>query len=151
MSDNFFRYQRRVLGILLAWGAGSILITPLALFRRDPFWRQFGVQAFTWGAIDAALAVFGRRSAARKAAQHERGELSAADARREAAKFRRILLVNAGLDVLYIASGLWTARRFRDRRDRQGLGIGIAVQGVFLLVYDAALAWDVGRRLSRDR
>ncbi|MCG8348682.1 MAG: hypothetical protein MI924_13005 [Chloroflexales bacterium] len=151
MSDNFFRYQQRVLGILLAWGVGNALIAPLALFRRDPFWRQFGMQAFTWGAIDAALAVSGRRSAAHKAEQHERDELSAADARREAAQFRRILLVNAGLDVLYVASGLWTARRFRDRRDRQGIGMGIAVQGAFLLVYDVALAWDVGRRLNRDR
>lgn len=146
MPDNFYRYQRRTGGALLAWGLGNMLLGPLALFSRDAFWRQFGLQAFAWGAIDAALAFFGRRSAARKAERYAAAELDAATAHQDAAQFRRILLVNAGLDVLYIGSGAWTAWAFRDRPDRRGIGLGIVFQGLFLLVYDLLLADDVARR-----
>lgn len=146
VTDHFFAYQRRMLGILLAWGLGNMLLGVLAWAIRDPLVRQFGVQALVWGAIDAALALFGRRSARRKAAAYERGDLDNADMLREAANMRRILLVNAGLDVGYIVGGVWVMRRFHARRDRRGMGLGILVQGAFLLVYDSLLARDISRR-----
>lgn len=146
MTDNFFRYQHDVLGTLLRWGVGSAVGGPLAMVVPSPFWRQFGLQAFTWGAIDTLLAIAGRRGARVKAVRYEEGELDDAAVEQEAEKFRTILLVNAGLDLAYITSGLWTAAAFPDRPDRRGLGLGIALQGFFLLAYDAALAYDVKRR-----
>jgi hypothetical protein len=147
VAESFYDYQRRRLGILLAWGLGSMLAGPLALLSRDALWRQFGVQTFSWGAIDALLAFFGRRGARRNAARRERDELSPADELREARRFRAILLLNAGLDVLYIAGGAALAWRQR-RRDRRGMGLGIIPQGAFLLAYDCLLAREVGRRFG---
>ena len=146
MADDFFTYQRRRLGILLVWGAGSMLFGPLALLSRDALWHQFGIQAFSWGAIDALLAFFGRRGAMSKAVLRAQGLIAEADEKREARRFRSILLLNAGLDVLYIIGGAALAWRQWDRRDRRGMGLGIIPQGVFLLLFDSLLAREVRRR-----
>jgi len=145
MHETFFVYQRRALRPLLVWGIGSSVLGAL-LAPFAGFWRQFGLQAFAWGAIDLGLAIAGRRSALLKAEALASHALDETAERSEAERFRTILLVNAGLDLLYIAAGVWTARAFRDRPERRGLGLGIAVQGLFLLLFDALLARDVERR-----
>jgi hypothetical protein len=102
------------------------------------------VQAIVWGAIDAALAWFGRRGARDKISR------GAKDDPRQARRFRTILLINAGLDVGYVAGGWALLRGARGRDERTGMGLGIIIQGLFLLVYDSVLAWMVGRRVVRD-
>jgi hypothetical protein len=134
-DDTFFHFQERALGVLWAWGIGSVIVGAPALLSRRPALCQAGLQAVAWGAIDAALAWFGRRGARAKIAQ------AAPDALVQARRFRTILLVNAGLDIGYVAGGLALARRARGRPDRVGMGWGIAVQGLFLLIFDSLLAW----------
>jgi hypothetical protein len=53
---------------------------------------------------------------------------------------RTVLLVNAGLDVGYVAGGVAMARR-----GRPGDGLAIAGQGLFLLWLDLRHAGRVGR------
>ncbi len=149
-QSNFFVYQRRALRPLLRWGIGSSLIGAVLLLVPRPFWRQFGLQAVSWGMIDVVLAIVGRRQALVRAEQLASGALDESAAEREAAAFERILLINAGLDVGYIAAGGFTAARFADRPDRRGLGLGILVQGLFLLLFDALVARDVRRRFRHD-
>lgn len=144
--SNFFAYQRQALLPLLRWGIGSSLIGAVLLLTPRPFWRQFGLQAVSWGVIDVLLAIAGRRQALLRAEQFAAGALDETDTEREATNFERILLVNAGLDVGYIAAGGFTAARFADRPDRQGLGWGILVQGLFLLIFDARVARNVRQR-----
>jgi hypothetical protein len=143
---NFFVYQRRALTPLLRWGIGSSLLGAGLLLVPRPFWRQFGLQAVSWGVIDVLLAMFGRRQALVRAEQFAGGTLDESDAEREAANFERMLLINAGLDVGYIAAGGLTAAVFAGHPDRRGLGMGILVQGLFLLLFDALLARDVRQR-----
>jgi hypothetical protein len=145
-NADFFEYQERQLGILKAWGLGSVVVGLASLPVPEPRTRQAGLQALTWGAIDAALALFGRRGARRKAQQARQGELDRAAIARERRTFRRILLINSALDVGYMLGGLWLLRTAGERRERQGMGLGIMVQGLFLFIYDALLARDVGRR-----
>jgi hypothetical protein len=114
-----------------------------ALLSRDQRIRQAGIQAIVWGAIDAALAWFGRRGARDKIGQ------GANDGLCQARRFRLILLINAGLDLGYVAGGAALLRGARGRDERVGTGWGIIVQGLFLLIYDSALAWMVGRWVAR--
>ncbi|NWF81974.1 MAG: hypothetical protein HXY37_18315 [Chloroflexi bacterium] len=145
MHENFFVYQRRALRPLLAWGIGSSLLgTALLPFRGAA--RHFGIQAVAWGVIDVLLAMAGRRRALLRAEALAAHQLDEAVAAREAEQFERILRFNAGLDLLYIAAGLVTALRFASRPDRRGLGAGIAVQGVFLLLFDLLLAREVEQK-----
>ncbi|HMQ30673.1 MAG TPA: hypothetical protein PKD53_08075 [Chloroflexaceae bacterium] len=148
MEDNFFAYQRRALRPLLAWGIGSSVGGALMLLVPGAA-RHFGVQAAAWGVIDVLLAIAGRRRALLKAEELAHGDLDEAAAAREAEGFQRLLALNAWLDLLYIAAGLAVAARWRDRPDRRGLGLGVAVQGLFLLVFDALLARDIDRRFLR--
>lgn len=146
MEHNFFTYQRRRLRTLLGWGIGSTLTGLPLLLSRRPFWRNTGLQAIGWGMIDAILALIGSANARRNAVRMEMGELDLHDAEEEARKFQRILWINAGLDLLYIGGGLELARRSSGQPARRGTGVGIAVQGLFLLLFDSLLAREVDRR-----
>jgi hypothetical protein len=138
----FFHFQLRALRALLGWGAGSVLVGAALLPWRNPTWKFFGFQMIGWGAVDAALALAGRRGAQ---ARINRG---AADAIEQARRFRVIVLVNALLDVGYIVGGIELIRRARGRASWAGTGAGIVVQGAFLLLFDSILAWLTGRWIS---
>lgn len=130
---NIWQFQEHVSRRLLIWSGFSIL-GGLFLLQVNKFWRGFGTQAITWGAIDAGIAFTGRWMAQRRqttlpdAIQPERLE-------KESSNLRRLLWINAGLDVFYVVGGLAWSRRAKDDFQR-GNGWGILVQGAFLLIFD---------------
>jgi hypothetical protein len=133
--------QTRLSRHLLVWSALSIATGAFLLFA-PPFWQGVGVQALVWGTIDAAIALFGLRALRRRRARagaHEPHALS-----HEARNLRRLLLVNAGLDVLYVGAGVAVLNGFASDFAR-GNGVGIIVQGGFLLLFDAFYALKVQR------
>jgi hypothetical protein len=138
-DTTFFHFQLRALQALLGWGVGSVLVGIALLPWRAPTLRFFGIQMIGWGAIDAALAIAGRRGA------QARIDQGADNAPEQTRRFRLIVLVNALLDVGYILGGLALIRRARGRPSWAGSGAGIAVQGAFLLLFDSILAWLTGR------
>jgi len=128
---------------LLTWSLGSVLVGLVLVLVGDAWWRGVGIQALVWGAIDGAIAIGGILSARRGAARG--AGVPGADAR-EAAKLRRLLLVNGGLDVLYIAAGLVLAGPIAAGDPfLAGNGWGVVLQGAFLLVFDVAHAQRVPR------
>ena len=148
-TKTFFAQQHELLGGLLGWGVGSIVIGAGLLGDHSPVGRQIGLQALTWGAIDALLAWAGRRGA------RQRSELALSDRPdpdelKAAASFERLVAINAGLDLLYIVGGSRLARTADPRR--RGVGLGILPQGGFLLIYDLSLlAWVRRWRVRYDR
>lgn len=144
-TRSFWELQQLLLAPLLAWGIGSVAVGAGLATARSTVVRHIGFQAVAWGGIDAALAWNGRR-AARQNAQTSLGQQRDPAAMKAAQQLRTILAVNVGLDVLYIAGGAWLRRQ--PRPDRQGMGIGIIVQGAFLLIYDAVLTWLVQRWIT---
>lgn len=127
---NSEQFQRTVSNRLLLWSILSIAGGALLQAARAPFWRAFGQQAIGWGAIDAALAIFGRRGLEKKVQRGYPPTEAASDLR----NLRRILWVNTGLDVLYMLGGLALLRR--DDETQRGHGAGILVQGLFLFKFD---------------
>jgi hypothetical protein len=117
----------------------------------SPFWRGFGAQAVGWGLVDAAIALLGRWvSQRRRAALTDSGgdPLSPDVLERQARNLRRLLWVNTGLDVLYVAGGLALAMAgircsgpsLAGMRAMavswRGHGWGIVAQGGFLFFFD---------------
>lgn len=100
----------------------------------------FARQAIGWGAVDLAIAAWGRARSRTVA----RDGLDAAAALARARRMSRITGVNALADVGYVASGLALA----SRPGRRGDGVGVVVQGLALLVLDVRHA-TAFRRLSR--
>jgi hypothetical protein len=106
-------------------------------------WTAFGIQALAWGAVDALIALVGLW-----ATQRRRAQLADPAAPRRLAQeertLRRLLWINTGLDVLYVAAGLAISLTLgsTDRR-WQGHGWGIMVQGAFLFIFDLVHAQRV--------
>ena len=115
MSD----VEVRLTQVLGTWAAGSVTAGALLARRRPGFARQTAA----WGLVDGAIALVGSRRRA------SRGPT-------DPARLRRVLLVNAGLDVGYLAAGAWLVRDGRWRGD----GAAVLVQGAFLLLLDGAAA-----------
>lgn len=124
------QFQRTVSNRLLQWSVLSIAVGLFLQLTRSPFWRAFGQQAIGWGAIDAALALLGRRGLEQKV---QRG-YPPTEAAKDLHNLRRILWFNTGLDVLYMLGGLALFRR--DDEVQRGHGAGIMFQGLFLFKFD---------------
>ena len=120
----------RTLAVL---GASSVVIGGLvAVASSHPGRRAFGQQSAAWGAINLGIAGFGAwRSQAHPA---------------QAAGLRRTLLVNAGLDVVYVAAGAHVAHHRTTFGDRvapdaaRGHGLAVVGQGLALMALDLTYA-----------
>ena len=107
---------------LFLWGALSTIGGVILQFSRRPFWIGVGQQAIGWGLIDTLIALAAGRSASRSFSGQT---------------LRRILLINAGLDVLYMLGGFLFARTKGAADDKlRGQGWGIVLQGLFLFKFD---------------
>lgn len=116
-----------------AWGTASVVGgSLLAAAGRGRGIAAFGQQSAQWGAINALIAGVGAWRARTSAPNPSR--------------LRTVLLVNAALDVGYIAVGIAMARgtlTFGGRIVPQtalGHGSAVVVQGAGLLVIDTAAA-----------
>lgn len=121
-------------------GAAVVAGGVLAVAGRTPPVRAFGLQTAGWGAVDLAIAVLGSLTP-------DSGP----------ARLRRVLLVNAGLDLGYVAAGARIALRrptFGGRvtpEQARGHGLAVVVQGAALFALDSFYARAVSRRATRKR
>lgn len=119
---------------LLAWSALSIVAGAILLIAGDGFWRGFGLQALVWGAIDAAIAIFGSRSSRKRRAS---GQSNPEVTMREARNLQKLLWINTGLDVFYVTGGFIVLFVFGAQDQfAAGNGSGIVLQGSFLFLFD---------------
>lgn len=153
---DVWAHQERVTRQLAAWAVGSIVAggalaaTGHATGSRAV--RAFGAQTAAWGAVDLGIAVFGelRRRGRLATAEDPYGAGTLEAERRQ---LRRVLLVNAGLDMGYLAAGAagmaWGLRR-ADGSERLPATVGhsaaVVGQGAFLLGFDTWHARALGSR-----
>lgn len=115
---------------LAAVGGSSVLVGALAARSSSATVRAFGRQTAGWGAIDLAIA----------------GIATLRPPPASAKKLRKVLVINAGLDVGYIAVGahmVWHRPRFGERitaDESWANGVAIVIQGAALLILDTVHA-----------
>lgn len=133
--DRFLAEQKKAMAMLAGWAAASMASGAMlwATAGKDDYTRAVGIQTLAWGAVDGVIAGFGgfntyRQNGVDKPVAHWQAEEK---------KMRRIFLINAGLDVLYIATGAALVG-FGKTDFVRGTGAGIALQGGFLLAFDTA-------------
>ena len=134
MQNLNWGFESKLTSRLLVWSILSVLSGLWVWFATNDFGRGFGIQCVAWGCVDAAIAFFGARSAARRK--------STADPKREAQNIRKILWLNFGLDILYILGGLLLIQKY-PALFWQGAGWGIILQGGFLFFFDLFHALSV--------
>jgi len=139
---DIWQYYKAITRRLLKWSLISVT-AGVALLAFGPLSQGVGLQAVAWGVIDAGIALVGgwvtRRRRARLADPSASEVLA-----REARNLRRILLINTGLDVLYVTGGILLALTpGTDNPFWRGNGWGIVVQGGFLFCFDLLHALGV--------
>lgn len=138
----------RIVGVQLgAWSALSVAVGAAGLAGQAagawpaawaPVVLGFSIQCLVWGAIDGAIAALGARDRRRRLAASEPSDTRAGAA--FGARLLRLLRLNAGLDVLYVLAGIAVLTLWRTP-EGLGHGLGVIVQGGFLLVFDAWHGW----------
>ena len=141
--NDFRTYSQTVSQRLLFWSAFSIGLGGRQIFVRSPFWRGVGLHFLAWGGIDGLIALVGLRQAGRQS----ESETDTAKTLMEADRLERLLWVNSGLDLLYLWVGSWLYRK-KGKADAgwRGQGVGVLIQGGFLLVFDLFHALRLGQK-----
>ena len=107
-----------LVAVLMLWALLSLGSALVGLYAKaSEYWRAFWFMSGMWGLIDGLLAWSGF---VKKAGPMD--------------ELARILLINAGLDLLYVSVGiiLMTRRKPTVR----GFGLAVLIQGLFLLGFD---------------
>jgi hypothetical protein len=141
---DIWQYYKTITRRLLAWSVVS-MIAGVAFLLLGPLWQGVGLEAIAWGMIDAGIALIGGWVTRRRRAGLE-PPFAPEVLSREARSLRRILLINTGLDVLYVAGGVALALTLGvDSLFWRGNGWGIVIQGGFLFFFDLFHALGVPR------
>ncbi len=147
MNDAAFEQlnERRIatnktgMTILGAWGAANIVGGVAGvLASSDQEWKSFHTMNALWGAVNLGIAGMGYMGARKEAKQ----TLSCDKMLDRYESGKRLFLINAGLDVAYIGSGVALSAYADDMNDSdrwRGYGRSVTMQGIFLLVFDGTM------------
>jgi hypothetical protein len=122
--------QDQLIAGLMLWSNLSLGTAVIGLYARPgEFWRSFWFMCGLWGLIDGCIGWF--------AMLHER---------QTPAALLPFLRFNTGLDVLYVGVAVFLLSRKTTML--QGFGLGVLVQGAFLLIFDAYFWWKCAQAIG---
>jgi hypothetical protein len=131
---NINRVGMEVLG---SWGIVSMAAGGVGYFTaKQDEWKYFHEMNVLWGAVNTGIAAMGlagvRKEMVKKMNYQQSYDRYKAN--------KKLYIVNIGFDVLYIATGVGLAEYGASAKSNadifKGFGKSIAVQGVFLLLFD---------------
>jgi len=124
--------------VLGSWAIGNILVGTYGNFKytgQTKYFHQFNTM---WNVVNLGIAAFGYFNAAGS----DPNLMTATQILNEYNSLQNFLLLNAGLDVAYMVTGLYLKERAKNssNADRlKGYGNSLLLQGGFLLAFDVAL------------
>ncbi|EPA00553.1 hypothetical protein A33Q_0026 [Indibacter alkaliphilus LW1] len=126
-------YNKSGMLILGSWAVGNIATGAVMAGRTSGETRAFHQMNMYWNSVNLLIAGFGYFSAMKEESKSDLWETFSAQN-----SIEKILLLNAGLDLAYVASGFWLNERGRrlDDGQFQGFGKSIMLQGAFLMSFD---------------
>ncbi len=127
------------MSVLAGWSAINLAAgTTLSIVSPDPVARSFHQMNAGWNVVNALLAVPSLISALGRLDSPP--DLTLAESLQAQNSFEDILLFNAGLDLAYMAAGVWLLERANsggsDADLFEGFGYSLILQGGFLFVFD---------------
>ena len=146
INDQRLQLNRSGMKVLGGWAAGNIITGGIGMTQSTGNVRYFHQFNLAWNTVNLAIAGLGYFSS-----QTARSDLGFAETIREYQTFENILLVNAGIDVGYIATGAYLRERgLRKESDRlTGYGQSLILQGAFLFTFDLIM-FIASRKQSSD-
>lgn len=132
--------QNTAMWLLLGWG--GLNIAGGSVMALNNTYKDFGIMSAGWGVVNAAIATF-----ALIGTQTYTDITTFSEVLKDEQFFNRILAVNSGLNAGYIAGGISMNYFGKTNRIKQ-FGTAVAVQGVFLMAFDAWLLLSSNARLN---
>ena len=122
-----------------SWAVGNFVVNGLSLSKPKDSRYYFHQMNLFWNVVNVTLAGIGYVRATRK----DMTSLSLPQTIKDHHSLRRKLLFNAGLDVGYVAGGLYLLEKAKNDTKQsarwRGYGRSLILQGGFLLAFDIAL------------
>ncbi|HEX2684154.1 MAG TPA: hypothetical protein VHL77_09490 [Ferruginibacter sp.] len=132
------KYSKNSMLVLGGWSVANIIGSGLATNTSNREMRYFHQMNVMWGGVNLAFAGLGYWGARREKVDNP--TFPAVVKRQK--RMENTYLINAGLDVVYIGSGLLMNRTSDNQKNPdkfRGYGNSFMVQGGFLLLYDAIM------------
>lgn len=121
------------------WAVGNFIVSGIGWHRHSGSSRYFHQGNVLWNTVNFALAGFGLYGALTTVP----GSMGLTQTITEQYAMEKILLLNAGLDVGYLATGFFLmerAKRIEKQAERfKGYGQALILQGSFLFLFDLVL------------
>jgi hypothetical protein len=136
-NDARISINKKGMKVLGAWGLVNIAGGGIGYFvGKNDEGRYFGEMNALWGVVNTGISAMGLAGARREMD----AKLNYKQSYDRYRANKKLYLINAGLDVLYIGTGLalneYGNNAGRDQAIYKGFGKSIAVQGIFLLLFD---------------
>ncbi|MEO0734003.1 MAG: hypothetical protein AAFZ52_14290 [Bacteroidota bacterium] len=136
LNETNLQHQRRAMLTLGGWAVTNISLGLALRGNAEGSTRYFHEMNALWNGVNLLIAGAGYYAATRQ----EFAGWDLATSLQKHHGFQKVLLFNAGLDLGYVAGGLYLTERARRpdvNSDRlKGFGRAIMLQGAFLLVFD---------------
>jgi hypothetical protein len=99
--------------------------------------RYFYQMTFLWNTANLGAAILGYTGVQK----NKNKLLTASETLKEQKKIGKIFLINGGLDVVYIGTGIYLKHRGDANKSAQLIGYGssVIIQGAFLLLFDGTM------------
>jgi len=136
--QNRMNINETAMLVLGSWAAGNILVGTYGNFKASgeaKYFQQFNAM---WNVVNLGIAAFGYLNAV----NYEPSSMTKLEILNEYSSLQSFLLLNAGLDVAYIATGFYLKERSKNSSSSErlrGYGNSLLLQGGFLLAFDVAL------------
>ncbi|WP_194777365.1 DUF6992 family protein [Pararhodonellum marinum] len=129
-------YNRKGMLILGSWAVGNMILGGALAGKTYGEVKAFHQMNLYWNSVNLLIAGFGYYGATREIPSQDFWETIQAQQ-----SIEKILLVNAALDVAYMAGGFWLQERGKrlDKPQFIGFGKSVVLQGAFLMSFDVIL------------
>lgn len=132
-NSTRIQYNKQGMVILGSWAVGNIIWGGVMAGRTTGELQGFHQMNAYWNGVNLLIAGLGYYSAMKEVPTDDFWETL-----QRQQSIEKILLVNAGLDVAYMAGGLYMIERGRrtDNPRISGFGQSVILQGAFLMSFD---------------
>ena len=123
--------------VLGSWAVANLAVGATGWATAHGSAKYFYQMNTFWGGINLGAALLGYNGA-----QKTRDKpFTAVETLKEQRKIEKIFLINGGLDVAYVATGIYIGHRGDVKSDEKlrGYGTSIILQGSFLLLFDSIM------------
>lgn len=124
--------------VLGSWAAANILVGAYGNFKATGEAKYFHQFNTAWNIVNLGIAAFGYFNAVNS----DPSSMTNVEIIKDFNSLQNFLLLNAGLDVAYIATGFYLKERSKNSSSSErlrGYGNSLLLQGGFLLAFDVAL------------